>query len=654
MLMLRSLRSSKLACLAAALPLLVACERPQPVEPVAEAAPQWPRPQADAAAAGDWPTYNRDLAGTRFSPLKSIRADNVGNLRQAWVYAVGRSVAEGAGLTPLAVAGVLYLAAADRIVALRADTGEELWRFPVAVIPRRSLVYWPGQADLPARVYFTSGQRLVALEAATGIKALGFGREGEIEMPAAYAAAPTRFENLLLVGSNGAPGGVRALDARTGTEVWSFSGVPRPGDPGHETWLSEGLGGRVHVPHEPMFTIDVDRALVYAVLGGPGPSDYYGGARLGDTLFGNSIVALDVRTGRRRWHFQTVRHDIWGYDLPAAPSLLDARIRGEVVPLLAVAGETGYVYLLNRATGVPVFGIEERSVPPSDVPGETTASAQPIPLKPGPIARVSFAPDDLVTAEETTPEHADVCRALAERSGTLHNAGPFTPYAFRAPDAAPRATLLFPGVTGGPGWGGTAADASTGYVFVNTSNLGTLGWFEPDPSAARGDPDAGADGGSSSVAGGPRARFWADAAGQAAGSTGEAGNALPWPCQKPPWGELVAIDAATGDLAWRVPLGITEELPEGRRRTGRPSSGGPIVTAGGVVFIGATDDRRFRAFDARTGAELWQTEVALSAQAVPITYEANDGKQYVVIAAAGAGATAGRRAAAALVAYALP
>ena len=291
------------------------------------------------------------------------------------------------------------------------------------------------------------------------------------------------FENLLIVGSNSAPGSVRAFDARTGAEIWVFESVPKPGEPGHETWQSDAWREQPNLLHWPFsFTIDADRALLYASFESPGPDDYYGGDRPGDNLFGNSIVALDARTGKRRWHFQTVHHDIWDYDLPAPPGLLDVTINGATVPVLAQAGKTGYLYLLNRVTGEPVFGIEERPTPQSDVPGEKTSPTQPIPLKPPPLARVSYAPEDLVTAEETNAEHAEFCRKLRDRGGGLYNAGPFTPYRFRAEGKRPRTTLLFPGSIGGANWGGTAADPALGWVFVNTMDEGGIGWIEASPA----------------------------------------------------------------------------------------------------------------------------------------------------------------------------
>jgi glucose dehydrogenase len=634
-----------------------ACTPPEPV-------PGPPRvpPSATSIAAGDWPSYNRDLAGTRHSPLRQIDTDNVGDLQRAWSYPLGRnnttgSLYGGSEVTPVVAGGVLFVAAADRVVALGADTGEERWRYELAdgSPSRRGVTYWPGELGVPARVFFTAGRRLVALDAARGFRSSFFGNGGEVEMPIVYNAAPTPFENLLIVGSNTPPGSVRAFDARTGAEIWAFESVPKPGEAGHETWASDTGRDQRQVLHWPFsFTIDADRALLYASFASPGPGEHYGGDRPGDNLFGNSIVALDARTGERRWHFQTVHHDIWDYDLPAPPGLLDVVIDGATVPVLAQAGKTGYLYVLNRVTGEPVFGIEERPTPQSDVPGEKTSPTQPIPVKPAPLARVSFAPEDIVTAEETNAEHAEFCRALRERSGGLHNAGPFTPYRFRPEGKAPSTTLLFPGSIGGANWGGTAADPALGLVFVNTMDEGSIGWIETSPA----EPGAIAESSyrRMSAVGGPLARFWWNDAAADSGGNELRGSERAWPCQKPPWGRLIAVNAATGEFAWQVPLGITEQLPEAKQRTGRLNSGGPITTAGGLVFIGATNDRRIRAFNSRTGAELWSARLELSAHAVPITYMGANGKQYVAIAAAGAAAIDDPDPpdAQALVAYSLP
>jgi len=407
--------------------LLGACAEP-PADP-----PHVPgaAPTADYLHGADWPSYNRDLAGTRHSPLTAINRTNVDELRQAWSYALGTAADEtraSSELTPLVVAGLLYATAADRVVALRAHTGEEVWRFAVeqGMASRRGLAYWPGDEATTARIFFTAGRGLVALEAATGLQAPGFGAGGEVQMAVTYGGAPTRFEDSLIVGSSSAPGGVRAFDARTGAERWAFGAE----------------GALLHPAYS--VTVDVDRALLYAVFAGPGGDAFYGGDREGESALENSVVALDARTGEPRWQFQIVRHDTWDYDLTAPPALLDATIDGERVPVLAQAAPTGYLYVLNRVTGEPVFPLVETPAPGSDVPGEQSAPTQPIPTLPPPLARVSYATADLVTFRDTTAEHAAFCRALRDRSGGLQNSGPFTPYRYRAEGAEARSTIVFP------------------------------------------------------------------------------------------------------------------------------------------------------------------------------------------------------------------
>jgi quinoprotein glucose dehydrogenase len=320
---------------------------------------------------------------------------------------------------------------------------------------------------------------------------------------------------------------------------------------------------------------------------------------------------------------------MWDYDLPPVPALLDVTIKGKKVPILAQTGKSGYMYILNRVTGEPVFGVEEKPVPASSVPGEKSSPTQPIPVKPPPIARVSYKPEDIVTAADTTEEHAKFCRDLVERSGGFYNEGPFSPYVFKEAGAKPHSTVLFPGSVGGTNWGGVAADPKLGYVFINTLDEASIGWIEKK-----------ADGGSvlydrNSILG-PTSRFWSSEGNPRTGNIFlRTGGEVAMPCQKPPWGRLIAVNANTGDFAWQVPLGVTDSLPEGKRNTGRLSFGGPITTAGGLVFIAATNDRRFRAFDSRTGKELWVTKLPVSAHAVPISYLAKNGKQYVAIVVAG-------------------
>jgi quinoprotein glucose dehydrogenase len=270
------------------------------------------------------------------------------------------------------------------------------------------------------------------------------------------------------------------------------------------------------------------------------------------------------------------------------------------------------MYVLNRESGQPIFGVEERAVPASDVPGESTFPTQPFPVKPPPIARVSYGPDDLVTASDTTPEHARACAELVEKVGGVVNAGPFTPWRFRGDGRVSASTLVFPGGLGGANWGGTAFDPQTGYVFVTTQDVGALGSIERSKE-------------------GSAAPFEKTTPGRATFDV-RIGDAN-WPCQKPPWGRMIAIDTATGDFAWQIPLGITEQLPDGKQRTGRPALAGPIVTAGGLLFVAATDDNRLRALDAKTGKELWVTRLERRGNANPITYQGRNGKQYIAIVA---------------------
>ncbi len=584
-------------------------------------------------ASSEWPTYNRDLAGTRYSPLSQINTSNVARLRQAWIYRPsatgGRPSAE---VTPIVVNGVMYLTAGNRVLALEPETGKEIWRYELqnGQASQRGVAYWPGDREHPPRILFTAGRRLIALNAVTGEASTGFGTSGEVDMTVGYGGVPTIYKNVAMVGAAvgeyvplGPPGDSRGFDIRDGRKIWDFHSVPRPGELGHETWEADSWKDRsgVNVWGFQM-TVDEQRGIVYMTFGAP-TSTYYGGDRKGDNLFANSVVALDAESGKYKWHFQTIHHDIWDYDLPPAPGLIDIVQNGRRIPALAQTGKMGLMFILDRVTGKPIFGVEERPVPKTDVPGEQTSPTQPFPVKPQPLVRTSFKPEDIVTENDTTPEHAKACRELMERSGGFYNEGLYTPWLYRAEGAPPRSTIIFPGSTGGTNWGGTASDPRSGYVYAFTQNVAFIGWMQKMPAGyvdrVTREPSTVPFDRGSEAGPGPYQQF----------------TALGWPCQKPPWGQLSAVNANTGAIAWQVTVGVTDELPEGKRNTGRLGLAGPIVTGGGLVFLGATNDGRFRAFDAKTGKELWAVRLDYAANAIPITYQGKDGKQYVAVMSGG-------------------
>ena len=598
----------------------------------------WAQEAGGVADGAEWPLYRGDTAGTGYSPLAQVTTENAASLTQAWSYsllAAGGADPASSGprsqATPIVVDGIMYVPAADRVVALDPVTGRELWRRPVAgaAPSRRGVAYWPGESGSPPRILFTSGERLHAVEAADGTPAAGFGDNGVIGLGVPYNSVPLVLGNVVIVGANtprGAIGGIgnaRAYDARTGADLWEFSSVAQPGTVGHDTWEGDSWRGRLGANAWPFyFTVDAERGLLYLPLASPIPGAY-GGDRPGANLFGNSLVAVDIESGEYRWHFQTIRHDLWDADPPAPPVLFDIEQDGRSIPALGVTTKSGYLYILDRETGEPVFGVDERPVPASDVPGEAAYPTQPFPVKPPPMGRVAYAPADLVTAADTSAEHAAACAALVESLGEIRSDGPFTPWVYRPAGGPARTTLNFPGGVGGPNWGGVAFDPNADLLFVVTQNVGALGWMV----------DAAADALLPYEKVTPRPQSFDVAVGD--------GPRLP--CQKPPWGELIAVHAATGDIAWRQPLGVTDQLPAATRNTGRPARAAGIVTAGGVLFVAATDDNRFRAFEAATGRSLWETTLPQHGNANPLTYLGADGRQYVAVVATDT-----------LLAYALP
>jgi glucose dehydrogenase len=587
-----------------------------------------------AAGNGDWPMYRHDYAGTGYSSLSQINTGNVSSLRQAWTFGLqsdapadppARGRGGGAGAlnsqaTPIVVSGVMYLPTANRIVAVESETGKEIWSYRLSggAPSRRGVAYWAGQGVDPPRIIFTAGSRLIALDAQKGTIVAGFGKDGEVDLGIPYNSVPGIYRNVVVVGANtpqGTSGGIgnpRAFDVRTGAKLWEFSSVPQPGSVGHDTWEGDSWKGRLGVNVWPFyFTLDEQRGLLYLPLASP-IGGFYGGDRKGANLFGNSVVAVDIETGTYKWHFQTIHHDIWDHDPPAPPGLFEVVQNGRTIPALALTTKSGYMYILNRETGQPVFGVEERPVPKSEVPGEVSFPTQPIPVRPSALARVSYKPDDLVSAADTTLEHAKACQDLIEKIGGVQNSGPFTPWGFRGENSRPPTTLVFPGGLGGANWGGTAFDPGSQFIFVATQDVGALGSIE---KARDGAP------------------FPYEKVNPGRNAFDVRIGEENWPCQKPPWGRLTAINVSTAEFAWQTPLGITEQLPAEKQNTGRPMLAGPIVTAGGVLFIASTDDSRFRALDAKTGKQLWVTKLPRRGNADPITYQGANGKQYVAVVA---------------------
>jgi len=613
--------------------------------------------------------YGHDLASTRFSLLTQINAQNVAKLKLAWSYPMrpagtGPSAASFNEVTPIVVNGVMYLPAGNRVLALDPDTGKEIWVYqrPNGLVSARGVAYWPGDGTRGPRLFFTSGHKLVGISAESGKLDPAFGDGGEITMDVPFAEVPTIYKNIILVGANvygpgetnlhpqdevsaGIPGDSRAYDAVTGKKLWVFHTIAQPGEVGHDSWADDSWKGRGGSNVWSMaMTVDAQRGIVYMPVGGPA-ANYYGGDRPGNNLFSNTLVAVDANTGKLKWYFQTVHHELWDFDLPPEPILLDLKVNGKKIPGVIQTGKIGYVFEFNRADGKPVFPIEERQVPKGDTPGEWYSPTQPIPVKPPPVARVKISYDDIVTADDTTLEHAKACRALWGKSN-FYTEGPYTPWAVHNSPADTKLTLIFPGATGGSNWGGAAADPQMGYIFVNMQNQGSSGYLEKNPKYNA--STVGTEVEYHRPPSGSGSQFGSFTA-QAKDENGKVlGN---WPCQKPPWETLSAVNVNTGEIAWQVALGITEELPEAKQHTGRPGAfAGPIATAGGLVFIGATSDNRFRAFDSKTGKELWTTQLDYAATAVPITYQGKNGKQYVALMDAGGGQGTNQ----ALVVYALP
>jgi quinoprotein glucose dehydrogenase len=644
----RRLRPPLPALLASALVLACSGEAPPPLA-------------LDGPVAG-WPAWGGDPGGTRFSPLTQITPDNVRFLERAWVYRTGdrpEDAPEGKlafQATPVLDEGVLYgCTPRSRAFAVDAETGAERWRFDArpdltgTYIPTcRGVALWRDPAARPdaacaRRVFLpTMDARLVALDAARGRPCAEFGaggsvdlREGlgEVQPGETYATSPpVVVGDVVTIGGLvrdasgvGAPGGVvRGFDARTGALRWAFDPAP-PGAP-----QPAGARYRRGTPNAwAPLSADPARGLLFVPTGNPTP-DFFGGARDGIDHYGSSVVALDAASGAVRWRFQTVHHDLWDYDVAAQPTLLELEHEGALVPALLQPTKMGHLFLLHRETGAPLHPVEERPVPASDVPGERAAPTQPFPTLPPPLL-----PDlDPAQAFGLTPWDRGVCR---RRLAALRSEGIFTPPSLEG-------TLLYPGTAGGVNWGGVAWDPGRRLVVMNLNRVAQSITLVPRETPHDGRASR-------------RERIVFPQDGTPYRAILEVVTSpLGIPCTPPPWGTLAAVDLETGTLRWEVPFGTTRDmtpLPIGLP-LGLPSMGGPLLTASGLVLIGAAMDDYLRAVDTETGRERWRARLPAGGQATPMTYRLRpDGRQYVVLAAGGHG-TLGTRQGDWLIAWALP
>ena len=607
-----------------------------------------------ALAQTDWPDVGHDQQAQRYSPLKQVDVHNVARLAPAWTFRLKDEGNANGSRTiesvPLVVNGRMYVSwPFCHVAALDPETGRQFWQYTASNCPyrgpglssMRSMAYWSGDQARAARILFgTEEGELYALDARTGVPVEEFGAHGIVNLktPAVMksyphmhyglTSAPLVYQDLVITGSHiddetgrlGPAGDVRAWDVRTGKLVWTFHTVPRPGEKGHETWSGDSWkdvgGGNVWS----FFTVDTRRGILYMPVGSVN-NDHYGVDRKGANLFACSLVAVDVKTGKLKWYFQAIHHDLWDYDMPAAPMLFDVVQQGEKIPAIAVITKNPLLFILNRVTGKPIYGAEERPVPAGDAPGEWYSPTQPFPLKPPPLSRLTFTENDFA---RITPAHEAACREwyakFLERGGVL-NKGPYTP-------SSANGTLQFPDHWGGAWMWGGAFDPVLGYYIINTTDSGALHFIQekpdPKPAPSYADPDH-----QSPILYGTKPSAAQSAISFAAFSFSADG----WPCWAPPWGRLTAVDVNTGDIAWQIPYGTMSGTPEGMK-TGAPSSrGGPTTTAGGLTFMTGTLDQYVRALETKSGKELWSFKMDQAALAVPVVYAGKGGKEYVAVAA---------------------
>lgn len=619
----------------------------------------------------EWPTYGNDAGSSRYSPLTEINRQNVRDLKVAWTYHTG-DIADGTGTwngqkiwakstfeaTPLVVDDTLYLASSfNRIIALDPETGREKWAFDPKLdrigyygdyFTCRGLATWvdperpEGQACHRIIYEAVLDGRLVAVDGTTGQPCAAFGTGGQVSLKAGikldagidhiipgeyhFTSAPAVVGNVVVVGSaindndrvEMPSGVVRGYNARSGALVWAWDPVPRdPSDPARATWQNGADRTGAANVWGPI-SADPAHDLVFLPTTSPSP-DFFGGERKGDDRYADSLVALRASTGKVMWSFQAVHHDLWDYDLPSAPSLIEVERNGQRIAALAQPSKMGYLFILNRDTGQPVLPVEEKPVPQGGVPGEWLSPTEPVPVAPPRLVPDQLGPDD---AWGLTPWDRGKCRDEIAR---LRRDGIFTPPSLQG-------TLEYPGNIGGTNWGGVSFDRSRGLILLNQTNIPFIVQLIPREQVSdRRQHSGGMEGG------------WEYAPMKGTPYVMRRKPLLsPWqlPCNPPPWGTLAAVDASTGRIRWQVPLGTMRELAPLPLpiHWGTPTLAGPLTTASGLTFIGATLDRTFRAFDTESGRELWQAHLAASAIATPITFRARLGnRQYVVVAAGGHG-----------------
>ena len=673
-----------------------------------------------------WETYQGDLGSNQYSSLSQINKNNVDQLDVAWVYQAGDSLNKQSQIqcNPIIIDDILYATSPNiKLIALRAGTGELLWEFDPELDfsphVNRGVTYWESGND--KRILFTAGSLLFAIDAITGKPVVSFGTEGVTSLKAGLGARAADlfvisttpgviYKNLYIIGTrvsenaDAAPGYIRAFNARTGAVEWVFHTIPKPGEYGYDTWPKDAYSKIGGANAWAGISLDVERGVVYAPTGSAS-FDFWGGNRKGSNLFANCIIAIDAENGQRLWHYQTVHHDLWDRDLPAPPNLVTVTHNGIKIDAVAQVTKSGYVFLLDRDSGKPLFTIEERPVKKSDLKGEEAWPTQPFPLKPPPFARQQFSKKEITNI---SPEANEYVKTIWSKTRAGEQ---FIP-------PSTEGTMYFPGFDGGAEWGGASYDSNTGILYVNSNEmpwiqhmvkleLDTSGQTEPKTmkdigekiyktncAICHGQSRRGNTAGtyppllnlnkilaretameiiekgkgfmpsynqfSKEKKNALLAYLYDDSIQNSEKNSGDKNwlddlskelleFAIPYshtgynrffdqegyPAVKPPWGTLNAIDLNKGEILWQVPLGEFKELTErGIPRTGTENYGGPVATAGGLIFIAASKDEHIRAFDKDTGAELWKHKLPAGGYATPSVFSV-DKRQYVVIACGG-------------------